>query len=101
MPRGSRFTIGEKLDKLFLETIESTYIAYYASGNHKIPPLQKAAAALDLVKLFLRIAWAAEALENNRYILLSQKLDDIGKMLGGWLRKVTSQGQSASAGRSH
>lgn len=53
-----------------------------------MPVLQKAAAKLDLLKFFLQIAWEIKSLDNKKYILLSEKLDEIGKMLGGWMKKA-------------
>jgi len=91
MPKSSRFTIGEKIDALLLEIIEATYTAKYTSRERKIPYLQKASSKLDIAKLFLQIAWEAEAIENNRYIPISQELDEIGRMLGAWLQKTISQ----------
>jgi len=35
------------------------------------------------------ILWESKALDNKKYVLLSQKLDEIGKMLGGWYGSVT------------
>ena len=37
----------------------------------------------------LQIAWEIKALDAKKYILLSGKLDEIGRMLGGWLKQLT------------
>ena len=39
---------------------------------------------LDGVKFFLQIAWENKCIPNDKYSLLSEKLDEIGRMLGGW-----------------
>jgi hypothetical protein len=41
-----------------------------------------------LLKFFLQVAWEIKALDNKKYIRLSEKLDEIGKMLGGWLKSI-------------
>jgi len=37
------------------------------------------------------VLWETKTLDNKKYILLSQKLDEIGKMLGGWYGNVVKQ----------
>jgi len=35
--------------------------------------------------------WEIKALDNKKFILLSEKLNEIGKMLGGWSKQVTKE----------
>lgn len=79
-----RFTLGAKIDILFLDTLELLFTASYLGKNEKLPILQKAQSKLDLLKFFLQIAWELKALDGKKYILLSEHLIEIGKMLGGW-----------------
>ena len=46
---------------------------------------------LDTLKIFIMILWETKSLDNKKYILLSTKLDDMGKMLGGWLGHIQKQ----------
>ncbi len=41
-----------------------------------------------MLKFFLQIAWEINAIDKNKYIALSQPLVEIGKMLGGWKKKL-------------
>lgn len=50
--------------------------------------MQKAAAKLDLAKFFLQLLWEIGALDNKKFIVLSEKLYEIGKMFGGWVRQL-------------
>ena len=79
-----------KIDSLFLETMESMFVASYLSKESKLPYLRKAAAKLDLLKFFLQVSWEIKALDNKKYAALSEKLGEIGRMLGGWLKSVNS-----------
>lgn len=92
-PKTSRYTLGDKIDGLFLETIENIFIASYLPVREKMPSVVKASAKLDLLKFFLQIAWEIKSLDNKKFILFSEKLNEIGRMLGGWqkhLQKETS-----------
>lgn len=95
LPKDARYTLSEKIDVLFIETTELIFVAGYLDKSQKLPYLQKAAGKLDLLKFFLQILWEIKALDNKKYIALSEQLDEIGRMLGGWLRQFLGQNQSA------
>jgi hypothetical protein len=87
-PKNSRYTLGVKIDSLFLEVIELIIKASYSDKVEKLVSLTSGSLKLDLLKFFLQIAWDIKSLDNKKYILLSEKLDEIGKMLGGWIRSI-------------
>jgi len=87
-PKNSRYTLGAKIDSLFLEVIELIIKASYSSKAEKFISLANGSFKLDLLKFFLQVAWDVKSLDNKKYILLSEKLDEIGKMLGGWIRSI-------------
>ncbi|MEK9173096.1 MAG: four helix bundle protein [Patescibacteria group bacterium] len=89
-PRTSRYTLGEKIDNLFIELIELVFMAGYASRDQKSVLIKRASDKLDLIKFFIKVAWEIKATDNKKFIALSEKLDAVGKMLGGWLRKLAS-----------
>ena len=90
-PKTSRYTLGEKIDSLFLEVTELAFLASYFYKAQKLPYVQKAVVKLDLLKFFLQISWEIKAIDNKKFILLSEKLNEIGKMLGGWLRQLAKE----------
>jgi hypothetical protein len=95
LAKTSRFTLGQKIDDLFIETTELIFSASYLAKEQKLPYLQRATAKLDLLKFFLQIAWEIKDLDNKKYITLSEPLAEIGRMLGGWVRQVTSRDRPA------
>jgi len=50
--------------------------------------LKNATKNLDLLKFLLQIAYQTKALDNKKYITLSEVLYEIGKMIGGWERSL-------------
>ena len=91
MPKKSRYTIGTKVDALFIEVLELMCMAGMAARGHKVPYLEKAIRRFDVLKFFLRVAWEIKALDNKKYILLTERLAEIGRMLGGWYRNALKQ----------
>lgn len=88
-PKTSRYTLGEKIDSLFIDILELVFSATYLSREQKLPFVQKAINKLNLINFFLQIAWEIKSLDNKRYIALSEHLAEIGKMLGGWNRQIS------------
>lgn len=86
--KDSRYTLGAKIDSLLLETIEHTIKAGYSDGLEKLIALKNSSFKLDLLKFFLQVSWEIKSLDNKKYISLSEKLEEIGKMLGGWIKTV-------------
>lgn len=87
-PKDSRYTLGAKTDSLFLETIEYIIKAGGSDKLEKLIALKNASIKLDLLKFFLRLSWEIKSLDNKKYILLSEKINEIGKMLGGWIKAL-------------
>jgi len=79
-----RYSIGNRIDALFIESIEAISQATFIARHEKEPWVRLAIRKLDTSKLLLQILWETKSLETKRYIILSEKLDEVGKMLGGW-----------------
>lgn len=96
IPKKLRRTLGEKIDYYFIDTIELLFTASYLGKDQKLPYLQKAGNKLDILKFFLQIAWEIKVLDNNKYILLSEQLNEIGKMVGGWSKGIQKRNPAHS-----
>jgi len=83
--------LGEKIDKLFVETIEAIITASFLNQTEKLPYVRLAIRKLDTLKIFLMMLWETKSLENKKYVELSVKIDEAGKMLGGWAGQLLKQ----------
>src|SRR5690606_24870014 len=90
-PKANRFTIGTKIDSLFLEAIEYAFLASYNHSEAKKILLNKSISKVDLIKLLLMLSWEIKALDNAKYIHLSERFSEIGKMLGGWKKQLLNK----------
>lgn len=90
-PKANRFTIGSKIDILFLEAIEYAFLASYNHTAEKQALLNKSISKVDLIKLLLQLSWEIKALDNKKYAVLAGKFAEIGKMLGGWKRQLANK----------
>ncbi|MBP6974813.1 MAG: four helix bundle protein [Candidatus Pacebacteria bacterium] len=60
------------------------------SPEQKVIMLGKVISKLDTLKFFMQLAWENKLIPQIKYIELSQKLEEIGKMLGGWRKGLQS-----------
>jgi len=97
VPKDSRYTLGVRIDNLFLDILEGGFAAAYADSSAKFTFLKNMSLKMDSLKFFVRILWEIKAFDNAKYILLSERLFEIGKMLGGWI-KMAKQNSPALAG---
>ena len=61
-----------------------TVYASFLSKAEKMPYIKVAVRKLDTLKIMVQIVWEIKAIDNKRYITLSEKLNKTGQMLGGW-----------------
>ena len=69
---------------MFVETIEAVSIAAFLAREEKQPYVRIAIRKIDTLKILLMILWETKSLDNKKYLALSIKIDEIGKMAGGW-----------------
>ena len=76
--------MGNRTDALFVEAMEATSAAAFLSREEKLPYVRLAIRKIDTIKLMLMILWETKSLDTKKYIALSEKMGEVGKMLGGW-----------------
>jgi len=84
IPKIHRYSFGKKIDKLFIEAIEAIVTASFLNQTEKLPHVRLAIRKIDTLKIFLMLLWETKSLDNKKYITLSLKLNEVGRMLGGW-----------------
>jgi hypothetical protein len=90
-PRQNRYTLGTRIDAVFLSAIEYCFLASYAPKDAKLSLLSRTISQVDLLKLLLQLAWEIRALDNKKYAHLGEHLTEIGRMLGGWKKGLLSK----------
>lgn len=85
-PKHERYTLGEKMERSILESMEFFVIANQTSKYEKEKILIRANAKIELLKILVRIALDCGFLEEPRYLDIEQKLQEIGKMTQGWIK---------------
>jgi len=82
--KGARYTIGARIENKFLDLLELTYIAYFSKKESKLEKVAGCILLLDTLKFIISVAWEAKLVSGGQFEEIALKLEEVGKMLGGW-----------------
>jgi len=88
--------LGKKVDETLLAILEAISVAAFLTPQEKPPYIKFAIKKTDLLKILLMLLWETKSLDDKKYIFISEKINEIGRMLGGWLGKLDSKQNSPS-----
>ncbi len=91
MPKAHRYSLGVRIDALFVEIMEAISLAGFLPRSEKQTYVRLSIRKVDTLKILLMIVWETKSIDNRKYIALSVPLEEIGKMLGGWNGQLTKQ----------
>lgn len=86
-----RYSLGISLEKTVLELIEQLVMAKSAPKPLKVGYLTKANGKLEVVRLKLRLFLELRLVSETRIFQLQEKLQEAGRMLGGWMKSLHNQ----------
>lgn len=88
VPKQDRFTIFERCEHLILDVIESILQASGESKQTKAPTLERCSLKLNMLRVFIRLMKDVKAIDSKKYVALEGVVDEIGRMLGGWIKST-------------
>lgn len=97
LPKVHRHSLGQRIDTLFVEIMEAIAIASFLPRAEKSPYIRLAVRKNDTLRLLLMVLWETKSLDDKKYLAVSVKIEEIGKMLGGWSGQITKQNSPAEA----
>ena len=90
MPRAHRFTLGERLVNLGYDLMEQLTIARYS--RQKRDKLRQINLLLERLRVLLRLSVDLHAIPIKTYGRLGAMINEVGRMAGGWSRKLAQDG---------
>ena len=72
-----RYTIWQKCESLILEILEGIL---YASETWEW------SVKINFLRMFIRLMKDTKSLDTKKYLILEASIDEIGRMLGGWIK---------------
>jgi len=86
IPKCDRFTVFERSENLILQIIEILLEASYSQHGNKVVSLETTSTKLNLLRFLIRLMKETKSFDTKKYVALQAIIDEIGRMLGGWLR---------------
>ena len=86
-PRDQKFVLGDRIETKVLDVQEFCLRAYYSRDKRGY--LLEANLQLEVVRHLVRLANALKLFSNHTYGVLAEKMDEVGRMIGGWLKSVS------------
>jgi len=86
--RQDRYTIWQRCENIMLDILEDILLASQISKSEKLPVLERVSLKLNFLRVFLRLMKDVKAIDNKKYITLEETVDEVGKMLGGWIKST-------------
>ncbi len=86
VPKSDRFTVYERGENLIVDIIELFFEAGYSKSGNKTIILEKASVKLNTLRFFIRLMKETRVFDIKKYTTLQGMIDEIGRMLGGWIR---------------
>jgi hypothetical protein len=87
-PRSFRFTLGERMENRLYTLLEMLQRAKYTRERRLL--LKNANLELELLRFQFRMAKDLKCLAVNSYGFASGSVDEIGRLVGGWIRQSSA-----------
>lgn len=86
--KGARYTIGARIENKFLDLLELAYTAYFTQKERKEEKIDECIFVTDALKFLISVVWEGKFISDRQCEDIAKKLEEIGRMLGGWKRSL-------------
>lgn len=88
LPRSQKFTLGDRIQNLLSDLLEALIEAYFLPPEEKKPVLTRVNIRLETLRHYYRLIYECGYYNSLRYKDYSERIDEIGRMVGGWLKSL-------------
>jgi hypothetical protein len=93
-PRDRKFLLGDRIQNAGADVLEALIEATYK--RERRAHLNRANLGLHKLRFFFRLAVELQILDLRRYEFAARKIDEIGRLIGGWLKADLARSQEAA-----
>jgi hypothetical protein len=84
-PKSVRFTLADRMINLSFDVMELIVEAIYTKDRALL--LKKANLQVEKLRIYVRLSFERRFLSVNQYEFLSERMEEAGRMVGGWIKK--------------
>jgi hypothetical protein len=88
-PRDQRFLLADRIESMLLDFLEDMIASYY--GSEKLTLIEKGNLRLEKIRYMVRLSKDLHFIDLRRYELITERIDEIGRMLGGWRKSLSGR----------
>lgn len=88
VPKASRYTLWVRCENTTLEILEGLIRVSHLSQDKRLEPLIQVSVLVDTLRVLIRLSFEVKAISEKKYLFFQQMLEEIGKMLGGWIKSL-------------
>ncbi len=88
IPKSHRFTFGQRIDNFSLDALMLCVCATYAARGKKAAFLEELNLLLEQLRVLWRLVHGQAWMSQQQLVFIIGKIDEAGRMTGGWLRQV-------------
>ena len=88
-PRHHRFVLGERIERNLYDLLETLLQAKYTRQRRQL--LEAANLRLEILRFQMRLAKDVQCLKVSSYAFAAKAIDEIGRLVGGWLRQQSTR----------
>lgn len=86
-PKLEKYALTSEIRKSMFETLRLIlYANKIANKNVRLNAINKIDAEISTQKFFVRFSYKNKYISHNNYFEWSKRLDEIGKIIGGWIK---------------
>ncbi|KKQ40808.1 MAG: hypothetical protein US58_C0012G0017 [Candidatus Magasanikbacteria bacterium GW2011_GWA2_37_8] len=86
VPKQDRYTVFERCEIFVMAVTEGVIQAGTESKLNKVATLEHVSLKLNMLRVFIRLLKDVKTIDNKKYVTLENIVDEIGRMLGGWIK---------------
>ena len=94
-PRSQKFLLGDRIQSTALDVLERLIEATYTRARAK--SLDAANLGIEKLRFLFRLASELRVLDLRRYEFAARSLDEVGRLIGGWIRADRERADAASS----
>ncbi len=86
IPKQDRYALWLRVEKASLDVLEGILHASALHKEEKKSVLDRTSIDLNMLRMFVRLSKDTKLIEAGKYAKIQQQIDEIGRMLGGWIK---------------
>lgn len=83
-----RHSLWLKCENSALSILEGLLQVGYLAPERRTDALIRVSAHVDILRVFVRLSLDTKTIDQKKYVTLQTIIDEIGRMLGGWLKSI-------------